>query len=480
MFPVPDIDFNNRSSFHPMKLLSFLPIMAFGLSVTLAACGGGSPEQTIAGPGAQTGRDGTLSGSPATPSYTIGGFLTGLAGGKVVLLDNNADALTLNASGAFSFATPVAFNSAYAVSVGTQPIGFQWCSVTNGSGTATANVSNVAVSCAAAQALVSTLAGSTINQGSGDGKGASASFYEPYGIAVDASGNLYVAEYGTSKIRKITPDGTVSTLAGSGTPGSADGKGASASFNQPTGIAVDVSGNLYVADYYNNEIRKVTPDGTVSTLAGSATTQGSTDGKGASASFFEPSGIAVDGSGNLYVAEYGTSKIRKITPDGTVSTLAGSGTPGSADGKGASASFNQPTGIAVDASGNLYVADYYNNEIRKVTPDGTVSTLAGSTTTQGSTDGKGASASFYEPSGIAVDASGNLYVAEYGTSKIRKITPDGTVSTLAGSGTPGSADGKDASVSFNQPTGIAVDVSGNLYVADYYNNEIRKITPVEP
>jgi sugar lactone lactonase YvrE len=232
---------------------------------------------------------------------------------------------------------------------------------------------------------------------------------------------------------------------------------------------------VFVADTGNNEIREITPAGVVTTLAGS-TSAGSGDGTGSAAGFNSPSGVAVDASGNVFVADSGNNKIRKITPAGIVTTLAGSGAYGSADGVGRSASFYGPVGVAVDASGNVYVADQTNNEIRKITPAGVVTTLAGSIAA-GSADGTSSAASFNNPSGVAVDASSNVYVADTGNNEIREITPAGVVTTLAGSGAYGSADGTGSSASFNDPFGVAVDASGNVYVADIYNFEIRKITP---
>jgi sugar lactone lactonase YvrE len=331
---------------------------------------------------------------------------------------------------------------------------------------------------------VTTLAGST-NDGHADGQGTVASFSGPNGVAVDAIGNIYVADGNNNAIRKITPAGLVSTIAGGGpTAGHADGQGAMASFYGPTGVAVDASGNIYVADIYNNEIRKITPTGLVTTIAGS-TTSGHADGQGTAASFNVPTGIAVDAVGNIYVADYGNNEIRKITPTlkagqlvYVVSTLAGSTTTrGHTDGQGTVASFNGPAGVAVDASGNIYVADYGNNEIRKITPAGLVSTIAGSIN-YGKADGQGTTASFNGPNGVAVDASGNIYVADASNNEIRKLTPTGLVSTIAGSTTTGHADGQGAAASFYGPNGVAIDASGNIYVADTYNNEIRKITVV--
>jgi len=309
----------------------------------------------------------------------------------------------------------------------------------------------------------------------------SVSFHTPQAITLDALGNMYVADTNNNKIRKITAAGVVSTLAGSGSFGSANGIGTVASFNFPTGIAVDASGNVYVADSFNNKIRKITSAGIVSTLAGSITNaSGNLDGTGTAASFNSPKGVAVDASGNVYVADSFNHKIRKITPAGLVSTFAGSGSNGSADGTGILATFSSPTGLAIDTSGNVYVADKGNDEIRKITPLGVVTTLAGAAGFQpfpGSADGIGIAARFNYPFGVAVDASGNVYVADTDNHKIRKITATGVVSTFAGSGVSSLIiDGAGVVAKFNSPTGVVVDASGNLYVADSNHNVIRKIT----
>ena len=293
---------------------------------------------------------------------------------------------------------------------------------------------------------VSTLAGSTY--GYTDGTGTSAKFDSPSGVAVDGAGNVYVADQANHRIRKITTSGVVSTLAGSGTPGYTDGTGTSAKFYSPTGVAVDGAGNVYVADRSNHRIRKITASGVVSTLAGSGTS-GYTDGTGTSAKFSSPNGVAVDGAGNVYVADYFNHRIRKITTSGVVSTLAGSAS-GYADGTGTSAQFSYPTGVAVDGAGNVYVADYNNHRIRKITTSGVVSTLAGSGT-PGYTDGTGTSAKFSSPTGVAVDGAGNVYVADYNNHRIRKITASGVVSTLAGSGKAGYTDGTGTSAKFYYP-----------------------------
>jgi sugar lactone lactonase YvrE len=259
---------------------------------------------------------------------------------------------------------------------------------------------------------------------------------------------------------------TVSTIAGDGTPGFSDT--APVQFFHPCGVAVDSAGNVYVGDKFNQRIRKITPGPggtvTVSTLAGSGTAGFSNT---APVQFYYPLGVAVDSAGNVYVADSANDRIRKITPGGTVTTLAGDGTPGFSNTE--PIRFNNPTGVAVDSAGNVYVADKFNHRIRKITPGGTVSTIAGS-----GTAGPGAG-QLNNPGGVAVDSARNVYVADSGNHRIRKITPGGTVSTIAGSGTAGFSDigwGQ-----FNEPLDVAVDSAGNVYVADLGNNRIRKITP---
>jgi sugar lactone lactonase YvrE len=307
--------------------------------------------------------------------------------------------------------------------------------------------------------MVSTFAGG--EGGFADGIGGDARFLGPFSIAIDAAGNLYVADTVNDRIRKITPAGEVSTLAG-GEEGFADGVGSDARFNKPSGIASDAAGNLYVADTFNHRIRKITPAGEVSTLAGGD--EGFADGIGSDAMLKRPFGITSDAAGNLYVADTENHRIRKITPAGVVSTLA--------DGVGDDAKFDDPSGIASDAAGNLYVANTANNRIRKITPAGAVSTLAGGE--RGFADGVGSDAKFYWPSGITIDAAGNLYVADYRNHRIRKITPTGEVSTLAG-GEKGFADGVGSDAKFDHPFGVTIDAVGNLYVTDTLNHRIRKI-----
>ena len=322
---------------------------------------------------------------------------------------------------------------------------------------------------------VTTLAGSGMATFA-DGTGIAASFKQPNGVAVDASGNVYVGEFGNHRIRKITPAGVVTTLAGSGNATFADGTGTAASFWNPNGVAVDSSGNVYVADYNNNRIRKITSAGVVTTLAGSGNAT-FVDGTGTAASFNNPWGVAVDSSGNVYVADFGNQRIRMVTSAGVVTTLAGSGSSSFADGVGASASFNFPLGVALDSSSNVYVADMNNHRIRKMTVAvNNVTTLAGSGINN-FVNGTGTAASFGNPWGVALDSSGNVYISDRSNHCIRKITPSGVVTTFAGSGNGTFADGTGIAASFNYPGGIAVDSSGNVFVAEQSGNRIRKISP---
>ncbi len=319
---------------------------------------------------------------------------------------------------------------------------------------------------------VSTFAGSGVAI-STDGTGTAAAFNNPQGVAVDAAGNVYVADVQSSKIRKITPAGVVTTFAGSGSVGAANGTGTAASFKNPSNLTADATGNVYVADFGNNLIRKITSAGVVTTFAGSGAA-GSANGTGTAASFNGPSAVAVDAAGNVYVVDRVNNLIRKITSAGVVSTFAGSGAQGSADGTGVAATFKGPSAIAIDASGNLYVTDSGNNLIRKITSAGVVTTFAGSGAV-GSANGTGTAASFNFPIGICLDAAGNVYVADTFNSKIRKITSAGVVTTLAGIDTTGSTNGSVTVAKFNLPYGIAVDTEGNVYVGDQGNNLIRKI-----
>jgi sugar lactone lactonase YvrE len=326
---------------------------------------------------------------------------------------------------------------------------------------------------------VTTVAGSTGISGSNDGTGSAARFNYPISVAVNAAGNVYIADYNNHLLRVMTPGGVVSTVAGATSAGSADGSGSAATFNMPRGVAVDSAGNAFVADVNNHTIRKITPAGLSSTIAGLAGTSGSTNGTGSAARFRLPRGIAVASAGDIFVADTNNNMIRAISPAGAVTTFAGATAQGSADGSGTAARFNRPNAIAGGNSGGfLYIADTNNHTIRKISPSAFVTTLAGLAGSLGSNDGVGTAARFAHPRGIASDGVGNVYVADSGNHTIRKIANDGTVTTLAGSpGLVGSSDGAGGAARFNNPEGLALSSSGDLYVADRTNHLIRKITP---
>lgn len=332
----------------------------------------------------------------------------------------------------------------------------------------------------------STLAGTAGSSGADNGQGAAARFNQPNRVAVDSNGNVYVADTGNHVIRRITAAGAVTTFAGKvGETGSADGQGANARFNSPKGIAIG-GGFIYVADRGNFTIRKITLDGSVSTFAGTAGIPGDYDGGAANngtgplAKFTTPEDLAVDKGGNVYVSDTDSATIRKISPAGVVSTFAGiAGQGGTVDGPATSAKFSAPRGLTVDKDGNVYVADDSDSVIRKITAAGAVTTLAGNASAStGTTDGTGSEARFKWPFGVTVDAAGNLYVADSGNHTIRKITPNGVVTTVAG--TAGTTGSSDAVPTFNEPFGITIDSLGNLYVTDFKNHTIRKGTaPVD-
>jgi serine/threonine protein kinase/sugar lactone lactonase YvrE len=325
---------------------------------------------------------------------------------------------------------------------------------------------------------VTVLAGQIGIAGYADGAGAQAQFHLPNSVALDSAGNVYVADTANNVIRKITPAGTVSTLAGmAGSHGGDDGAGSNARFWAPFGVAADAADNIYVADSANNTIRKITPDGVVSTLAGLAGHAGSDDGTRSTARFRNPWGVAVDDLGNVLVADMSNDTIRKITPGGRVSTLAGqAGETGNADGLGASARFDNPFAVAADNAGNVYVADSANDTIRKITGAGAVVTMAGLPGYPGDTDGYGDTARFFNPQGLAVDSAGYIYVADTGNNTIRKITPAGMVSLLPElAGTGIATDPAGGNVPLKSPGGVAVDKAGNIYIADTNNHCVRKI-----
>jgi sugar lactone lactonase YvrE len=317
-------------------------------------------------------------------------------------------------------------------------------------------------SCAPGQPQVGTLAGQN-KGGFQDGPGKSALFLGVNGIARGPVGELYLADQPNHRIRKLTADGTVSTLAGTGIAGNIEGFATDATFNTPSGVAVDKAGNVFVADTGNHRIRRISAGGVVSTFAGSSV--GFQDGQGTSAQFNTPWSLAIDPFGNLYVSDAGNQRVRKVSPKGVVTTLAGSGQAGYLDGPASSAQFNTLRGIALDGSGNLFLADTGNLRVRRLTPLGTVTTVAGSGQA-GYIDGPSSSAQFNAPMGVAIDLAGNVVVAESVNRRIRLVGKDGTVSTLAGSGAVQWLDGAGTQAAFVNPTCIFVDPVGLVVVGD--------------
>lgn len=416
---------------------------AAALALLLTACGAGSSPTAPPAPVEQPS-------PPVAPlQYVIGGSANGLDG-RAVLQNNADDDLTLDANGPFAFTTPVTSGASYAVTIRQQPL-WQHCNVENGMGQAATNVSDVALHCAPALANVTPFAGSGMNDDL-DGEASLASFVDPTAVALDANGTLYLSS--GSAIRKISPLGTVTTL--------------TRDLVSPQHMVVDASGNIYVADSGAHLVRKITPAGVITTVAGNGAAM-SMDGQGSSASFNRPWGIALDAAGNLYVTESAGHRIRKITPDAMVTTFAGTGMVGNMDGLGTAAGFSNPKGITLDAAGTIYLADKDNHSIRTITKDGMVSTLTNST---------GARVAFTEPSGVQVDAQGAVYV---GTSRGRivgRVSPAGVVTTLAGQpGIAGSITGSGSGARFVFPSSVALDGAGNLFVLDTGTRLIRKITP---
>jgi hypothetical protein len=320
---------------------------------------------------------------------------------------------------------------------------------------------------------ISTLAG-TREQVSKDGTLEEARFYSPTGVVSNGAGTVYVADEGAHVIRKITASG-VTTFAGTGVAGYKDGAGDQAQFRNPWDLVLDLQGNLYVADSGNHRIRKIAPDGTVSTLAGNGK-NAFANGPALEASFFSPTGITRDAENNFYVADQTNNLIRKISPSGEVSTLAGAAdnSNGLKDGRGSEALFRRPSDVVM-TSGGLYVADDGNHAIRKITSDGTVSTVVGAgARSQGATDGPAAEARLNGPVSLTTDIVGNLYFVEFNGNAVRKMTPDGTVTSLIRGIPPGFVDGPLAEGKVNAPTGIFFD-GQVMYIADRDNHRVRKI-----
>lgn len=309
-----------------------------------------------------------------------------------------------------------------------------------------------------------------------DGTPKKSKFATLYNIAMNSKGVMFAADLGNCLVRRIDTDGSTSTLAGAATQGGfKDGKGDQAQMQFPIGIEIAPDGSVYVADHKNNAIRKIFPDGTLTTVAGEPNRPGSADGGLASAQFKAPYGVKLDKAGVLWICDTENGLIRKLS-DSQVTTFAGS-TPGYADGKLREAKFYMPAYLNFDAKGNIYVADKHNHCIRKITADGMVTTLAGTPTKNGYRDGEAGQAMFDQPCNIQIDNLGNLYVNDLWNHCIRLVYPDGYVTTLAGrGGTPGYVEGPGENALFHHPQGCTLDKDGNLFVTDSANQIIRKLT----
>ncbi len=421
---------------------SLLPLL---VAASLSACGNSG----------QTG----VSGRAVTTRYTIGGSVVGLTG-TVVLLDNGVDDLSVTGSTAFTFSSALPTGTAYLSTVLKQPADVI-CTVAGGTGTVQASdVTNIVISCGARPPPV-------LESFAGDPAGAvgtAAKFTQPAGIATDLAANVYVADQGNNTILKITPDGVVIDFAGTaGVTGSADGMGPAATFNVPTSLAIDLAGNVFVTDTANELIRKITPAGKVSTLAGTVGARGFSDGNGTAASFTLPYGAATDRAGNLFVADSAFCTLRKISPAGDVSTPTGMALGARHDCTGSGGQLNGPFGLAVDLDGNIYVAHTPDQVIIKITSTYAVSALAGTPGFPGSVDGIGTVASFNSPLGVTTDSAGNVYVADLLNETVRRITPAGDVTTLAGvAGVTGFMPGALPGL-LSHPRGVAISGT-TLYI----------------
>jgi sugar lactone lactonase YvrE len=313
--------------------------------------------------------------------------------------------------------------------------------------------------------------------GDDGGPASSATLFEPFGVAVDGAGDLFIADTSNNRVRKVGPAGVITTVAGTGLPGfSGDGgRATSAALFEPFGVAVDGAGDLFIADNANQRVRKVGPAGVITTVAGIGTNGFSGDGgRATSAALSDPDGLAVDGAGDLFIADHGNSRVRKVNPAGVITTVAGNGTQGfSGDGGRATrAALYGPSGVALDRAGDLFIADSRNSRVRKVDPAGVITTVAGGGT---GGDGGPATSAAVDAGGVALDAAGDLFIG--GGSRVRKVDRAGVIRTVAGNGTDGfSGDsGPATSATLESSGGLAVDGAGDVFIADTYNNRVRKV-----
>nr|WP_319511672.1 NHL repeat-containing protein [uncultured Draconibacterium sp.] len=302
---------------------------------------------------------------------------------------------------------------------------------------------------------------------------------EPFGMCADGEGNFYIADVGKHCISRVTPDGKVQVFAGTEKPGAADGKLKSAEFNSPSGVCFDKNGNLYVAGFGGQNVRRISPNGEVTTIAGTGE-EGYRDGPAAEAIFSSPRGVCIDSKGNIFVADCWNHRIRKISPDRMVTTFAGGGKRGELvvndwkDGADTTARFDAPCGLAIDGHDNIFVADANNNSIRKITPDGMVTTLAGTDHRKGFADGTKEEAILNVPTELFAAPNGTIYFSDTYNHCIRKITPDGQVITLAGTGEEGFTEQEPLESLLSNPRGICV-YNDYLYFVEMGNHTLRKL-----
>jgi uncharacterized protein (TIGR03437 family) len=446
--------------------------LAFAQQYTISTAAGGAPPPTPV-----TARS-TSIGQPLRVALDAAGNLYFSSSNSVFKLDGNG-VLTLIAGTARA-----GFSGDGGPAVNAQLNNPQGVAVDTSGAVYIADAANNRVRVVSPAGIIATFAGNGTVGYTDAAAATDAQLNTPTGLALDASGNLYIADSGNSVVRQVSTSGAITTVAGSSAVGYfGDGGPAAAAFlANPEDVAVDGSGNLFIADTVNAVIREVTPDGNIATVAGSNIVGYSGDGiKATNAELNQPRGVAVDSTGNLYIAEYGDSRIRKVSK-GTISTLAGTGSIGfSGDGsQAAKAQLANPWSVCVDAGGNVYVADQMNFRIRKISSDGTISTVAGDGLLSYSGDGGlAAKAQLDGPQGVAMDAAGDLYIADTQNNAVREVSASGVIATIAGTGIAGlSGDGGQAAAAqLNKPQGVAVDTAGNLYIADTLNNRVRQVSP---
>ncbi|QQL49613.1 NHL domain-containing protein [Mucilaginibacter ginkgonis] len=445
----------------PIKLATLVAFFA----LTITACKKDSTTTT-----APTISTGTLLTDVTTTSFTSAGVVTDLGTSAITEVGLVYSSANQSPTTSDTKVANAALVANYAITISNLTPGTTYyvrAYATSAAGTSYGSTVKVTTQTAATAtvATVSTFAGSG-TAGYVDGGALAAQFNNPQGMVADAQGNIYVCDQFNHLVRKITPAGVVSTFCGSGALGHTDGPAATAAFYSPYALAVDKQNNLYMTDQGNNLVIKITPAGVATTLAGSGIAGYVNSNTALTAQFNAPRGIAVDASGNIYVADSNNSRIRMISTAGVVTTFAGGGI-GFTDDTGALALFRTPTGLAFDTNGNLFVADYGNYAIRKITSAGVVTTVAGN---------RSITTLIGNPNAIAIDAANNLYIAD-GTGRVLRLqNSSGILNSIAGSASVyGFADGTNTAAKFNVPTGI-VTVGGALYVADYNNNLIRKIT----